>query len=738
MKFKEILIKNSKKVVGAAILLSLISAQPVAAAGTVESSIKSNGNIEYDKDNDGTADVFFHANDLNNIGKGMDILNTDNVTLTNKYNDLSLSNSNLKKDYDDLQLNVNKLSEEYDSLIEQVNTNRTNLINASNSTIRANNKLSADTKYADLIKAISGVKTKAAATYTPGTKNQIISADQYLLGNQTVLGDADLVAGNVRAGVILFNNTQGEIKGTFSADATANEGEILSGKTAYKNGNKLTGTMPNNGAWTSTNVKANATTTKNVTIPAGYHNGSGYVQLASLKDQTLGTATADSMIAGKTAWVNGVQLTGTMSNNGAWTSTNVKANATTTKNVTIPAGYHNGSGYVQLASLKDQTPGTAAAGTIVSGKTAWINGVQVTGTFAAQEKTITSSRSTQTVTPDSGKYLSKVTVNALVPTGTYKPTARVNNNDMGATSNYRYVDTTAVPNNNTDTYTFPANDTGAQKDLGQTNTYRYVNATNVYNKGKADGVNETKKGNATAAQVLAGQYFTSLSAGVNVKGTMPNNGAWTSTNVKANATTTKNVTIPAGYHNGSGYVQLASLKDQTPGTATADSMIAGKTAWVNGVQITGTLTTPTTARTVAYTGTGNYHVGTNGTISTGSAYYLGMGEGIQFSKGFYANDFTVYNDVADKGSDMYNKGVQDADNRLNYNSVSYAQGKNDGINSVKQSFGTVMVHILNGGHSLHITGPGYERNGDITDGILYITINADGTANIRDDGIGNY
>ena len=669
MKFKEILIKNSKKVVGAAILLSLISAQPVAAAGTVESSIKSNGNIEYDKDNDGTADVFFHANDLNNIGKGMDILNTDNVTLTNKYNDLSLSNSNLKKDYDDLQLNVNKLSEEYDSLIEQVNTNRTNLINASNSTIRANNKLSADTKYADLIKAISGVKTKAAATYTPGTKNQIISADQYLLGNQTVLGDADLVAGNVRAGVILFNNTQGEIKGTFSADATANEGEILSGKTAYKNGNKLTGTMPNNGAWTSTNVKANATTTKNVTIPAGYHNGSGYVQ---------------------------------------------------------------------LASLKDQTPGTAAAGTIVSGKTAWINGVQVTGTFAAQEKTITSSRSTQTVTPDSGKYLSKVTVNALVPTGTYKPTARVNNNDMGATSNYRYVDTTAVPNNNTDTYTFPANDTGAQKDLGQTNTYRYVNATNVYNKGKADGVNETKKGNATAAQVLAGQYFTSLSAGVNVKGTMPNNGAWTSTNVKANATTTKNVTIPAGYHNGSGYVQLASLKDQTPGTATADSMIAGKTAWVNGVQITGTLTTPTTARTVAYTGTGNYHVGTNGTISTGSAYYLGMGEGIQFSKGFYANDFTVYNDVADKGSDMYNKGVQDADNRLNYNSVSYAQGKNDGINSVKQSFGTVMVHILNGGHSLHITGPGYERNGDITDGILYITINADGTANIRDDGIGNY
>ena len=36
MKFKEMLLKNSKRVVGTAILLSLISAQTVSAAGTVE------------------------------------------------------------------------------------------------------------------------------------------------------------------------------------------------------------------------------------------------------------------------------------------------------------------------------------------------------------------------------------------------------------------------------------------------------------------------------------------------------------------------------------------------------------------------------------------------------------------------------------------------------------------------------------------------------------------------------
>lgn len=58
---------------------------------------------------------------------------------------------------------------------------------------------------------------------------------------------------------------------------------------------------------------------------------------------------------------------------------------------------------------------------------------------------------------------------------------------MGAANLNRYVNTNGVPNSNTGTYTFPANDTGGTKDLGEANNYRYVNAQNVYNKGKADG-----------------------------------------------------------------------------------------------------------------------------------------------------------------------------------------------------------------------------------------------------------
>lgn len=176
-----------------------------------------------------------------------------------------------------------------------------------------------------------------------------------------------------------------------------------------------------------------------------------FYRCAGGTDPTGNAGTGD-VLAGKTfSNADGIDKTGTMTNRGAVT----QSLNTSTTSYTIPAGYHNGSGKVSITT---------------------------------QEKTVTSSRSAQTVTPDSGKVLSKVTVKALAPTGTYKPTSRVNNNDMGATGNYRYVDTTAVPNSNSGTYTYAANSTGGTVDMGATNTYRYVNAANVYTKGKADGV----------------------------------------------------------------------------------------------------------------------------------------------------------------------------------------------------------------------------------------------------------
>jgi len=53
----------------------------------------------------------------------------------------------------------------------------------------------------------------------------------------------------------------------------AETGDVLAGKTfSNKQSNALTGSMPNNGAW-SASTSGNGS----VTIPAGYHNGSGTV-----------------------------------------------------------------------------------------------------------------------------------------------------------------------------------------------------------------------------------------------------------------------------------------------------------------------------------------------------------------------------------------------------------------------------------------------------------------------------
>ena len=86
---------------------------------------------------------------------------------------------------------------------------------------------------------------KSAATITPTTTDQTIDVGQYLVGTQTIQGDANLIPENIASGVSIFGVTgthQGG-SGIDTSDATATAADIVDGATAYVNGAKLTGTL---------------------------------------------------------------------------------------------------------------------------------------------------------------------------------------------------------------------------------------------------------------------------------------------------------------------------------------------------------------------------------------------------------------------------------------------------------------------------------------------------------------
>lgn len=167
------------------------------------------------------------------------------------------------------------------------------------------------------------------------------------------------------------------------SSVTAAAGDVLATKVFVDDeGTVTTGTMTNNGAVSKT---LDATTgNQSYTVPQGYHNGSGAVSItleeksatpstssqnitptagkvlskvtvaaipAKYGDTTSDDAVAANLLYGKKAHSissgSAVQITGTMTNNGAVTAT---IDGLTTTSYTIGAGYHNGSGTVSLTN----------------------------------------------------------------------------------------------------------------------------------------------------------------------------------------------------------------------------------------------------------------------------------------------------------------------------------------------------------------------------------------------------
>lgn len=117
-----------------------------------------------------------------------------------------------------------------------------------------------------------------------------MSVNKVVYGGKTLIdltGDT-VTADKVLEGFTTHDKSGASITGTCtfdvnSGDATVSVAEMLTGKTAYARGTKLTGTMPNNGAVTGKiSTKDGA-----YIIPQGYHDGSGTVGISETEKEKL-------------------------------------------------------------------------------------------------------------------------------------------------------------------------------------------------------------------------------------------------------------------------------------------------------------------------------------------------------------------------------------------------------------------------------------------------------------------
>ena len=189
-----------------------------------------------------------------------------------------------------------------------------------------------------------------------------------IYGNQTLMdltGDT-IVADKLLTGYTAHGADGAPITGTCefdadTSDATATASEILVTKTAYKNGVKLTGTMPNNGKQIGTiTTKAQA-----VAIKQGYHDGSGTVSISSTEQAKI---IADNIREGVTI----LGVLGTMSGSEDVKTTGKTATPYTTEKSYLPSdeGDYNYFSQFTVSAIAyteiDNTAGgkTATIGTV--------------------------------------------------------------------------------------------------------------------------------------------------------------------------------------------------------------------------------------------------------------------------------------------------------------------------------------------------------------------------------------
>ena len=322
------------------------------------------------------------------------VVDNAEISLDGENNKLEMNSTNLTKQIIDNNVNM-KFNANYSDVattigltpdkikrgetILNVEGNVQEGIDTSNANAVETDILSGKTAYVDGNKITGTITSKEAQTYIPSSSEQIIDAGQYLSGAQTisavpteektitpsalsqeiiptenkflskviVSGDANLTAKNVKSGVTIFG-----VEGSYTSDANAMAEDIAMNKTAYINGQKITGTLPlfpNSRTFTVDNAgvadntedselefttintaKQILDSNLNMKFSAPYSDIVTAIGLTADKlisgNTILGiegmattgintsdaTATADDIVVNKTAYANGQKITGTI------------------------------------------------------------------------------------------------------------------------------------------------------------------------------------------------------------------------------------------------------------------------------------------------------------------------------------------------------------------------------------------------------------------------------------------
>lgn len=265
--------------------------------------------------------------------------------------------------------------------------------------------------------------------------------------------------------------------------------------------------------------------------------------------------------------------------------------STTAQTITPDSGKLLSS--VSVSAIQTQTKSTTpstTAQTITPDSGKYLTSVSV-GAISTQTKSVTPSTTSQTVTPDSGKYLTSVSVGAI-STETKTQAAGTSNIDVTPTSGKYLTKVTITPQQHSATYT-PAANTSANN-MGASHNYRYVNTSGMIvpsgNKSiTANGTgidvssyatasvavpDPTLSGTAAKADVLSGATFYNTST-TKQTGTMTNNEAVS----KTLAADDRTYTVPAGYHNGSGSVTVPAVTATKRVGSTSTSVDVASDDW---------------------------------------------------------------------------------------------------------------------------------------------------------------